>query len=75
MREHNHAVEDYKADTYMLKTKCKMVAKQVETRGLRQVFDDVTRNDLCAREISFPECESSMYPARRKTQAKNPNGG
>ena len=48
------------------------VAKQVETRGLREVFDDVTRNDLCAREISFAECESSMYRARRKTQPKIP---
>ena len=49
-----------------------MVAKQVKTRGLREVFDDVSRNDLCAREISFPEYESSMYGARRKPQPKIP---
>ena len=46
------------------------MAKQVETTGLREVFDDATRNDICARGISFPECESSMYRARRKTQPK-----
>ena len=66
MKEHNHYVDAYKADIYKLKTKCKSVAKQVETTGLREVFDDVTRNDL-----SFAECESSMYRARRKITSQN----
>ena len=68
MKEHNHAVDAYKTDIYKLKTKCKRVA----TTGLREVFDEVTRNDLCAREISFAECESSMYRARRQIQPKIP---
>ena len=72
MKEHNHSVDDYKSDIFKLKTKCKTMAKQVETTGLREVFDDVTRNDICARGISFAECESSMYRARRKTQPKVP---
>lgn len=72
MKEHNHGVDDYKSDIYKLKTKCKTMAKQVETTGLREIFDDVTRNDLCARDVSFPECESSMYRARRKTHPKLP---
>ena len=72
MKEHNHSVDDYKSDIFKLKTKCKTMAKQVETTGLREVFDDVTRNDICARGISFAECGSSMYRARRKTQPKVP---
>ena len=71
MKEHNHAVDAYKTDIYKLKTKCKRVAKEATT-GLREVFDKVTRNDLYAREISFAECESSMYRARRQIQPKIP---
>ena len=36
------------------------------------VFDDVTRRDPGACHISFPECESSMYRARRMIQPKIP---
>lgn len=72
MKEHNHSVDVYESDISELKNKCKAMAKQMETTRLREVFDDVTRHDLYAREVSLAECESSMYRARRETQPKVP---
>ena len=40
--------------------------------NLREVFDDITRNDPNAADISFVECESLMYRARRTLQPKIP---
>ena len=56
---HKHSFQPFCA----LKTRCKTVAKNSQT-NLRKVFDDVTRTDPCAADISFAECESSMYRAR-----------
>ena len=41
LKKQNHSVDDYKSEVFKLKTKCKTMAKQVETTGLREVFDDV----------------------------------
>ena len=65
-------MSEYKTDVLQLKTKCKTVAKQLKTSSLRNVFDDITRNSLCARDISFAECESAMYRARKTSQPKIP---
>ena len=62
LHEHDHDVEDYKSDVFNLKTKCKTIATKSQT-NLRQVFDDATRNDPCACEVAFIECESAMYRA------------
>ena len=51
MQLHNHEVLEYKTEVHQLKTKCKTVAKQVQSSSLRQVYDDVTRNNPCARAI------------------------
>ena len=40
--------------------------------NLRKIFDDTTRTDPSALEVSFPEIESSMYRARRMLQPKIP---
>ena len=72
MQLHNHEVLDYKSDVNQLKTMCKTVAKQVQSSSLRQVFDDATRNNPCARDITFAECESAMYRARKTIQTKVP---
>ena len=40
--------------------KCKTVARKSQT-NLRKVFDDVTRDDPRACEISLSECESTMF--------------
>ena len=69
---HNHSVDDYKAGVYQLKTRCKTLAKHSQT-NLREVFDDATRNDPHAADISFVECESVMYRARRTLQPKIPS--
>ena len=71
--QHNHSVEEYKSDVYELKTKCKTVAMRSQD-NLRQVFDETTRIDPRACEVSFTECESAMYRARRKLQPKIPLG-
>ena len=51
---------------YELKTKCKNT-KNSQT-NIRKVFDDTTRMDPHACEISLRECKSAMYRARRKIQ-------
>ena len=71
LNPHNHNVEKYKTEVYQLKTKCKSVVKKSQT-SLRKVFDNVTRNDPSACLISFTECESSLYRARRTLQPKIP---
>ena len=64
LNQHNHGIEDYNTDVYELKTKCKNNTKNSQT-NIRKVFDDTTRMDPHACEISFRECESAMYRARR----------
>ena len=71
LKQHNHNIEAYQTDIYQLKTRCKTIAKNIQI-NLRKVFDDVTRNDPCACDISFRECESSLYRARRTLQPKIP---
>ena len=58
IHSHNHNVEKYKTEVYELKSKCKTMARKSQT-SLRRVFDDVTRHDPCASDVSFNECESS----------------
>ena len=72
MQLHIHEVLEYKTEDHQLKTKCKTVAKQVQSSSLRQVFDDVARNNPCARDNTFAECESAMYRARKTIQHKVP---
>ena len=71
LTQHNHNNEDYQTNLYDLKAKCKSLAKHTQT-NLRKVFDDATRTDPSAHDISFPECEASMYRARRTLQPKIP---
>ena len=61
----------YKAETYRLKAKCKAIARAPHD-PLRKIFDDATREDTAATSISFSECESTMYRAKRKSQPKIP---
>ena len=42
--------------------------------NLRQVFDETTRIDPRACEVSVTECESALYRSRRKLQLKIPLG-
>ena len=69
---HNHNTEEYRSDVFDLKTKCKEIAMHSQT-NLRHVFYDTTRGEPSAREVTFPECESAMYRARRRLQPKIPS--
>ena len=71
LRDHNHTVNDYMSEIFKLKSNCKSTAKSSQS-NLRKVFDDTTRTDPHTCDISFPECASSMYRARRKIQPKIP---
>ena len=71
IHSHNHNVEKYKTEVYELEAKCKTMARKSQT-SLRRIFDDVTRHDPCASDVSFNECESSLYRARRKLHPKIP---
>ena len=72
MVNHNHTSSEYHSESYRLKSKCKSIAKSSQD-NLRKVFDDVTREDPATCEVSFKECESSMYRSRRITQPIIPN--
>ena len=67
----HHDVAEYKSEVYDLKTKCKTIAKNSQT-NLRKVFDDTTRDSPFACEISFPQCELTMYRARKTLEPKIP---
>ena len=59
---HSHGLDE-------LKTKCKKRA-QTSQNSLRKFFDNETRTSLFAYEVSFNECERSMYRSRRSLQTK-----
>ena len=69
--QHDHSVEEYKSDVHDLKTKCETVAMHSQDNP-RQVFNETTRSDPRAFNVSFTECESAMDRASRKLQPKIP---
>ena len=71
LASHNHEIDSYNADIYSIKAKCKEAAK-VSRANLREVFNDVTRIATAGRNISFTNCESTMYRSRRELQPKIP---
>ena len=71
LTQHHHSNEDYQSNIFDLKAKCKTLAKHTQT-NLRKVFDDATRTDPSAHDVSFAECEAAMYRARRTLQPKIP---
>ena len=71
MNQHNYGLSEYESNVNEIKRKCKTIAKSSQS-NLRQIFDDVKRNDPFASEVSFREVESSMYHARRMLQPMIP---
>ena len=69
--EHNHGLKDYRAEVYAIKTKCKTTA-QTSQHNLRQIFNDVSRSNPSASQVTFKECESSMFRARKMLQPMIP---
>ena len=69
--EHNHGLQDYSADVYAIKTKCKTIA-QTSQHNLRQIFNAVTRSDPSSSQVTFKECESSMFRERKILQPMIP---
>ena len=69
--EHNHNVEEYKAEVFALKAKCRKRASSSKD-NLREIFNNVTRTDPSAHQITFKECESLMYRARCDSQPRLP---
>ena len=68
---HNHPIDNYHRDKFALRAKCKMTAKSCST-SLRDVFNDTTRHEESALQISFKNCELMMYRARLELQPKIP---
>ena len=68
---HNHPIDNYHTDKFALRAKCKIVAKSC-SNGLREVFNDTTRDEDSADQISFKNCEIIMYRARLELQPKFP---
>ena len=65
LSRHNHNSKEYTSDVFNLKSKCKKTAMHSQT-NLRQVFNDATSCDPSACQVTFPDCESAMYSARRR---------
>ena len=53
------------------KLKCKTTA-QTSQHNLRQIFNYVTRSNPSASQVTFKECESSMFRARKILQPMIP---
>ena len=68
---HNHPIQAYNSEIYELKNHCKKIARGSQN-SLRKIFNDETRTHPFACEISFNECVSAMYRARRKSQPMVP---
>ena len=64
-------IEEYNADIFALKAKCRKGANS-NGDNIREIFNEVTRTDPAAHQITFKECESLMYRARCASQPKIP---
>ena len=62
--EHNHEIQEYCAEAYAIKTECKTVS-QTSQHNLWQIFDNVTRSNPSASEVTFKERDSSMFRTRK----------
>ena len=71
---HNHDLTNYHSETYnlLVKKKCKTMARTSQD-PLRKIFDDAARENSFAIEVSFPQCESSMYRSRSLEPKIPPN--
>ena len=69
--QHNQGLDMYNDDIYSMKKKCNEAAKS-SGENLRKIFNDQTRIVPAGRKISFVNCESTMYCARRNLQPKIP---
>ena len=58
-------------NVFQLKVKCNEVAKHTQV-NLRTVSDDKTRDEPGTADISFIECELTMYPTTRTLGPKIP---
>ena len=66
---HDHELQEYYTNVNLIKTKCKRIA-QTSQHNLREIFNDITRSDPSGTQVTFKECESSMFRARRLLQPK-----
>ena len=64
MTQHNHDLDAYESNANEIKKRCKTIAKCTQS-SLRNIFDDVTRSDPSASDVSFRGVESSMHRPRR----------
>ena len=64
---HNHEVDAYNSEVFALKSRCRTSAKNSRD-NLRDLFNDTTRADPSAHKVTYKECESLMFRARRTSQ-------
>ena len=64
---HNHEVDAYNSEVFALKSRCRTRAKSSRD-NLRYLFNDTTRADPSAHKVTYKECESLMFRARRTSQ-------
>ena len=69
--ENNHQIELYKSNAFALKSKYKKMATTFQA-NLREIFNEATRFDPSAHQVTFKECESMIIRARRESQPKIP---
>ena len=68
---HNHPLSEYRAEVYLLKSKCLIAARNSHDR-LSKVFKQVVRDDPAATTLSYKNLESTMYRARREIKPPIP---
>ena len=68
---HNNIVQEYDANRHDIKRKINKKA-QTSRENLRTIFNDITRSDPAGILVSFRECGSSMFRARKLLQPNIP---
>ena len=69
---HNHDLDTYyNTEVFALKSAYRIRANNSRD-NLRDLFNDITRSNPSAHKVTFKECESLMFRARRTSQPKIP---
>ena len=71
LKAHNHPLSEFRAQDFLLKSKCLSGARSSRDR-LSKVFKQIVRVDPNAASVSYKNLETSMYRARREIEPPIP---
>ena len=66
-----YELQEYHIDVNLIKSKCKRIA-QTSQHNMREIFNDITRSDPSGTQVTFKECDSLRFRARKLLQPRIP---